>query len=381
MSITRTGEGGPDSTVPFGGSDMLLTGDFHQFPPVGQYKKALYISHPFNHRCEIGRNLFLQFQTVVLLTKQMRIVDYSWTNILRRARSGDCSAEDISAVQHLVLTDPTCSIPDFASTPWDDTILITPRNSVRTYWNEAASAKHSRSSGNVEYSFAAEDSVHHRRLTTAERFAVASLSFDDSDRLPAQLTVFIQMKVMVTKNICTHAGIANGSRGTIAKIVLDEREPWSDKHEHQGRISLMFPPAMLLFKPAMSMIPEVGGLSGGLIPIFPEQGSFNINTTSRAKVQRRQFAITPAYAFTDFKSQGQTIEQVIVDLGKTSSFALDPFHAYVALSRSRGRETIRLLRDFDDKLLTHHPSEDLRQEDERLSRLAKATQDCIQDRP
>ncbi|KAG2085768.1 uncharacterized protein F5147DRAFT_781896 [Suillus discolor] len=209
-----------------------------------------------------------------------------------------------------------------------------------------------------------------------ERFVVASLSFDDTDRLPAQLTVFVQMKVMVTKNICTRAGIANGSRGTIAKIVLDEREPWSEESGHQGCISLMFPPAMLLFKPAVSVIPEVEGLSGGLIPIFPEQGSFNINMTSHVKVHRRQFAITPAYAFTDFKSQGQTIEQVIVDLGKTSSFALDPFHAYVVLSQSRGRETIRLLREFDDKLLTHHPSEDLCQEDERLYCLAKATKDC-----
>ncbi|KAG2080497.1 hypothetical protein BD769DRAFT_1296561, partial [Suillus cothurnatus] len=138
---------------------------------------------------------------------------------------GECSAEDIHSVQELVLTDPNCDIPDFSCAPWEDIILITPHNSVQMYWNETASTKHSRSSRNIKYLFSAEDSVHHRHLSTVKCCAVASLPFDDTDRLPMQLTVSLQMKVMVMKNICTHAGIANGSRGTIAGIMLDEREP------------------------------------------------------------------------------------------------------------------------------------------------------------
>jgi len=51
-----------------------------------------------------------------------------------------------------------------------------------------------------------------------------------------------------------------------------------------------------------------------------------------------------------------------VDLGKTVQFALSPFNAYVALSRSKGRDAIRVLRDFEDNLFTRHPSEDLREE-------------------
>lgn len=55
---------------------------------------------------------------------------------------------------------------------------------------------------------------------------------------------------------------------------------------------------------------------------------------------------------------------------------LDPFGVYVALSRSRGRETIRLLGDFDDKLFTAHPSEDLRKEDIRLCERTRATKEA-----
>jgi hypothetical protein len=68
-------------------------------------------------------------------------------------------------------------------------------------------------------------------------------------------------------------------------------------------------------------------------------------------------------SYTDFKAQGQTIEYVIVDIAPTPTFSLSPFNAYVALSRSRGRSTIRLLRDFNDSLFICHPSEELRLED------------------
>ena len=68
-------------------------------------------------------------------------------------------------------------------------------------------------------------------------------------------------------------------------------------------------------------------------------------------------AVTAAYAFTDYKAQGQTMECVIVDLAKLPSGAFTGFAVYVALSRSHGRPTIRLLRDFDENLFTQHSSE------------------------
>ncbi|KAI9463712.1 hypothetical protein BJY52DRAFT_1115305, partial [Lactarius psammicola] len=83
--------------------------------------------------------------------------------------------------------------------------------------------------------------------------------------------------------------------------------------------------------------------------------------------------ITPAYAYTDCKSQGQTMNCVLIDLARPPSGSLSGFNAYVALSRSRGRATIRLLRDFDEKLFTTHPSERLRKEDERLDALERST--------
>jgi len=111
--------------------------------------------------------------------------------------------------------------------------------------------------------------------------------------------------------------------------------------------------------------------------LHQQQGSRSRQTIIGYRVfhiKQRQLPMTAAYAFTDYKSQGQTIEYVIVDIGDPPTGHMSPFGVYVALSRSRGRGTIRLLRDFNEKLFTHHPSEDLRLE---MTRLEKSKESLI----
>ena len=91
-------------------------------------------------------------------------------------------------------------------------------------------------------------------------------------------------------------------------------------------------------------------------------------------VRRRQFPITTAYAFTDYRSQGQTIKAVIVDLAKPPTGGdLLIFNVYVTLSRSSGRDTIRILRDFDGRLLIKPVDHNLAIEDDRLHILNEDT--------
>ncbi|KAJ3765570.1 hypothetical protein FB446DRAFT_655082 [Lentinula raphanica] len=63
--------------------------------------------------------------------------------------------------------------------------------------------------------------------------------------------------------------------------------------------------------------------------------------------------MTAAYAFTDYRAQGQTISKVIVDMGKVPTGALTLTSLYVALSRKS----------------------DLMTEDQRLEKLNKKTKD------
>ncbi|KZT50438.1 hypothetical protein CALCODRAFT_423258, partial [Calocera cornea HHB12733] len=112
----------------------------------------------------------------------------------------------------------------------------------------------------------------------------------------------------------------------------------------------------------------LSGLDAGIIPIFPTTKKFRMVDAAGKEhtVSRLQLPMTPAYAFTDYRSQGQTIPNVIVDISTPPTGHITAFNAYVALSRSKGRQSIRLLRDFSNELFTKHANEYLRVEDDRL---------------
>ena len=199
------------------------------------------------------------------------------------------------------------------------------------------------------------------------KLAIVEQKDKDTGKLPATIHMAIGMKAMVLLNVATEADIANGTQGEIQDIILDEREEMSAPDE-EGIIQLKYPPAMLLFKPDRTSKLKFPGLPPGVIPLRPSQAKFTVTgrSSKRFKVERRQYAMTAGYTFTDYKSQGQTIEYVIIDIGRPPTGSLSPFSVYVVLSRSRGRDTIRLLRDFDPNLFQNHPSEALRQDMKRL---------------
>lgn len=192
--------------------------------------------------------------------------------------------------------------------------------------------------------------------------------------LADKVEIAIGMEVMVTFNIATDLDVANGARGHIVDIVLDTREEVSAIPSQT--VQLQHPPIYILVQMICSKALPLEGLPNGVIPIMPQLKTFNVTTASGQKISvTRQLPITPAYALTDYRSQAQTIDHCIVDLATPPTGTLTPFNAYVALSRSRGRSSIRLLRDFNERLFIQHPSEHLQIEDERLNRLDQSTKE------
>jgi hypothetical protein len=63
---------------------VIKTGDFHQFLPVENLTGTLYVDRPDkdNKQAILGREIFLQFNTVVILDKQNRMKDQTWNNIM-----------------------------------------------------------------------------------------------------------------------------------------------------------------------------------------------------------------------------------------------------------------------------------------------------------
>ncbi|KAG8917647.1 hypothetical protein FRC01_002313, partial [Tulasnella sp. 417] len=116
---------GSSSLRPFGGiMNNIFFGDYHQFLPVRHENTALYKRTVPNAYAASGRGIMEQFTTVVLLTEQKRVPANSrWAQILSRARFGACNEEDIRFMKDLVLTNPSCAIPDFREPGWSSAVL------------------------------------------------------------------------------------------------------------------------------------------------------------------------------------------------------------------------------------------------------------------
>ena len=253
---------------------------------------------------------------------------------------------------------------------------------MREKWNAAALRKHCQKNHEVLFVCQAEDKVgkNRREPTLEEMTIIAGVDPEEELRkLHTRIEIAIGMKAMVTVNIATEANLANGTRGIITDIILDPREILERSEAEDGVVTLVHPLVMIVFKPLVSLFPKFGGLAEGEIPLFPAEYMFKINTSAIQKVlvNRRQYNLTGGYAFTLYKTQGQTLESVVVDIRRPPPpVNLDSFGAYVAASRSKGRETIRFLGDFNDALFTSHSPDDLRQEDDRLAMKTKETKEA-----
>ena len=373
-----------DEHLPFAGMNVILMGDFHQFPPIARTSSALYSRQETSNPVALqGRALYWQFETIVWLRQQIRIKDIVWTGLLGRLRVGQCTNEDIGIIRGLILNCIECPKTDFSCLPWSEAVLITTRHAVREAWNTARLKQHCRKTGNRRYIVSSEDYISSSGagLTDDMRLALARLNEMKTKKLSDRIELAIGMKAMILFNLSTEADVANGTRGTITDIILDPREGPLVPDEEEA-VKLTYPPALVMFEPdggsqVSSSFQDKRQhhaiqVPNGQIPLTPCIVNFTVIMPDGTKISigRRQYALTGGYAFTDIKSQGQTIEVLVADLRNTLTGKISLFSAYVTLSRSRGRQSIRLLTDFDESLFKTHPNTDLEAEMQRLGLLA-----------
>lgn len=369
----------------FGGINVIFCGDFHQFPPVAVgASEVLY--HPTNLArdsldAQLGRSIYEEFTTVVVLREQVRVTDGVWRDFLSHLRVGRVQEQHLQMLRTLVITNPSCPKTDFTVDPWNNAFLVTPRHGVRRLWNDAACRKHCQETGARLFICTAEDTIKGEPLSLRQRYAVASRAASKGSRyrkhdLPNTVQIAVGMKVMVTQNVETDLDITNGARGVIVDIILDPEEPPLD---NSAVVKLQRPPSYLLVKLNRTRASKLAGLDESVIPISTRQQTFRIsyNTTEGKEttrtVRRRQYPVTSAYSFTDYRAQGQTLPFVLIDIATPPTGTLTLFNLYVALSRSSGRESIRLLRDFKDELFMASHDTLLLAEDDRLDELDRTT--------
>ncbi|KAJ3770705.1 hypothetical protein FB446DRAFT_627269, partial [Lentinula raphanica] len=225
--------------------------DFHQFPPVvGAKRSALFCEPHASDTLDtrLGRQIYEEFRTVVLLQEQMRVTDVVWREFLSRLRNGKVSENDVEMLHDLTLKE-TDNLAELQSDLWKGAALVTPQHGVRSLWNREAVRRSCSERRTPLYVINAEDSIGGRPLTMPERIEVAKRGAGERTRqrqnLPHQIELGVGMKVMVTSNVKTDLDVANGARGEIVDIILDPREtPVPDSAE----IVLQYIPKYVLVK-------------------------------------------------------------------------------------------------------------------------------------
>lgn len=279
---------------PFGGVQLVLVGDLFQLPPVvTDEAKEILSAKAYESPYFFSSHVFKRIEMeAVELTRFFRQEDREFIELLNRVRIGDSPervAEELNSKCSHGETD-------------DNKVVLTGTNYLAERINALELAK----LGGKDYLYAAQSK--------------GSFS-GDGDRFPSpqELHLKVGAHVMFTRNDEQKRWV-NGSLGVVRRL-------------EEGRV----------------FVELVGGNAQGLREVTPATWK-----TYRYRYDRKQDALEAreagrytqyplmlAWAVTIHKSQGQTLDNVLLNLGQ-GAFASGQL--YVALSRCRSIEGIHLAR-------------------------------------
>mmetsp|Transcript_59082 Transcript_59082/g.125517 ORF Transcript_59082/g.125517 Transcript_59082/m.125517 type:complete len:595 (+) Transcript_59082:402-2186(+) len=276
---------------PFGGIQLVLSGDFFQLPPVSLRTCG------FAFECPAWSNAAVRM--VELRTVVRQLGDQTFVNLLNRIRLGKCPDDITRALQ-------SCHISRKA--PPADGIVPTKLYCTNRNVDEENDRKLKQLPG-IERAFRATDEFKGAYTNEVRR----NISQTMDKKVPSELRLKVGAQVILTRNMPTH-NLVNGSRG----VVKDFREEGggdgvgraAGESRDGGRTLL---PVVRFSNGVRMTVTEEsvyqGGPSGGMV--------------------RSQLPLKLGWSLTVHKSQGMTIERAELQLDDAFDFG----QAYVALSR------------------------------------------------
>ena len=264
----------------FGGCSCLLFGDFGQLPPVMDL--PLYTTDSRSDLSDQGRAAYHQFNQAVVLDQVMRQAGQDheqvlFRDILLRLRDAKVTIADWKC---LMMQTPTLvqNLSPFA-------------NALHLHPTVAAVVEH-----NVTQLRASSQPI--ATIKAVHTGANASKApADDAGGLEAVICLARSARVMLTSNLWVDVGLVNGAMGTIRAICYRSGGP----------------PDL-----PISVMVHFDNYSGptlhdGTVPITPLRRTWS---SSGGQCSRLQLPLKLAWAVTIHKSQGLTLDNVVIDVGK-----------------------------------------------------------------
>ncbi|KAG7403673.1 hypothetical protein Forpe1208_v016246 [Fusarium oxysporum f. sp. rapae] len=263
--------------------------------------------------------LWRKFTTVVLLDEQVRAAqDPRLRGLLTRIRKG---VQDQSDVEYL---NSHC-YQEGRRIQWESGItVVTPLN--RNRWNlniEATLAFRKQWQRQVRI-FVSEHRWKDNEPTEEEAIMMLGQGDDSTIPVPAIFMFVPGMPVVVNKN--THQGLklVNGASYTAQHVVLDKAHPG---HQIDADTVLHFgPPAGMLLGSETTRDFRFIGMPPGTILLTPTSVKIECQRKrpwQQVDVSRRGLPCAPAFACTDYKVQGRTLDLVALELRGTRTTNID----------------------------------------------------------
>jgi hypothetical protein len=355
----------------FGGMSIVFSGDLLQLAPIGG--DALWDTTSTRSECVKGRELWRLVDRVVFLRVNMRsFADATYAAALERIRYGDWRDDDVTLINSRLLganlqleiddaaaivhtNASRCSINRFRRfcfpyRRFEHQHNVIANNS-RNKRIALANASVQLPPGKIKCLKGDIEPTKNGYLPSDDEISVL-LDADDnkySNNLSPTSYFYEGQRVMITENIATSLGAANGAQGTIVAIKHAD-----DDSRQQQRVQLIegiapvitmcdrLPETVLVELRnynAAAPICSLSGLPPNVFPVLPIKKTFTTKLDSSSKsltVKLTQFPLVPTSAITVHKVQGQSLDHVIVTKWRDPKMVSQyPMTAYVTLSRVR----------------------------------------------
>jgi hypothetical protein len=356
------------NSLPFGGINIIFAGDFAQLPPVQDpplYRLFDTTTMSATQRSQdvlAGKLLWLTVNTVVILTEVRRQEgkeNIAFVQLLGRLRTGTCTDEDYQLLQTRILTEAK---PNWSDPKMNNIRVIVSQNVIKDALNDRSAAAFAARTGQELHWYYAIDSRGGKEVTDPNlKRHLRNLPTTDTNQRLGKIPLVIGMPVMITQNFDVANGVVNGAIGTLKKIRYVENEI-GERHAI----------SCVVHVDSMAEDVTLSGLSSQEAAVLEDKVKMSFvhpYSHKRCTIDRTQLPIVPAFAMTAHKSQGQTIERVIIDLEACRGTE----SAYVMMSRAKSLDGLYILRPFNKKRLTTRPSQDTRTEFKRLKLLMLRT--------
>ena len=292
---------------PFGGLQLIVTGDFLQLPPV--IKNLRPGMKRFAFETESWKRCFSRHQYE--LTHVFRQSDRDFVDVLQDVRHGRVTDRAHKALTARVGAELDCS----------DGIEPTQLLALRAAVSRINGVRLSQLEGET-HTYKCKDTGDARWKETLAKNAQAA----------AQLQLRVGAQVMLLKNLDPESGLVNGSRGVVTGFVAAPPGAVQAALEAAEKGPRFAKAAVS----ASTAYPRVRFCNGLELVITPER--WNIEQDGNIKASRDQVPLILAWAVTIHRSQGMTLDRAIVSL----KGVFECGQAYVALSRLRSLEGLQL---------------------------------------